>query len=641
LLSLAVAAALGNDRVHAEPVFPAEFSFDDLAGDGSEGVFLSLYCAYTSQVAFGDFTGDGIADIVIATPHSGIVPDRWILFGGPDVPRSFNLDHLLPDDGGDGSLGFVVHDSPVAFPRNSNGTDRGDINGDGIDDLLLTGSNPFAGYVVFGRTTPFPAEVDPQALVPGNGGDGSEGFVLLRAGGSQLASEPYELSAIGDIDGDSVEDLAIFARSADPDGRTDAGRGFVVFGRDDGFPAQIDLASLFAANGGDGSAGVVIDGVDAGDRCCIPRRAGDVNGDGVDDLLLGSYVLFGREEFAPELELADLLAANGGDGSAGFVLTGATQYGAGLAVGRVAGAGDVNGDGIQDLVGGDASYYPVSGRTGAGYVLFGRSLAFPPEVDVEELLVARGGDGSEGVVLLGPDDPWLAYNFGFAVSGAGDINGDGADDIAISSQYIYNRGGRGYAFVVFGDSDPFAPEIDLDDLRSQNGGDGTRGFLFEGNSYTGVSLAGGHDFNGDGIDDLAVGDYGFRFHCDGGGAYLIYGRANDEPDDDGDGLSNSEDNCTAVANADQRDTDADGFGNACDADLNQSCLVNFADLGWMKAVFFTPAANADLDGDGFVNFADLAALKAGFFEPPGPSGVPNACDESGAPLQSARGDSSG
>jgi len=75
-----------------------------------------------------------------------------------------------------------------------------------------------------------------------------------------------------------------------------------------------------------------------------------------------------------------------------------------------------------------------------------------------------------------------------------------------------------------------------------------------------------------------------------------------------------------------RDTDADGIGNDCDADFDQSCSVNFVDLGLMKAAFFQPGTtNTDMNGDGQTNFIDLGLLKLGFFRPPGPSGIPNLC----------------
>jgi Thrombospondin type 3 repeat len=99
--------------------------------------------------------------------------------------------------------------------------------------------------------------------------------------------------------------------------------------------------------------------------------------------------------------------------------------------------------------------------------------------------------------------------------------------------------------------------------------------------------------------------------------------------DDGDGIPAAEDNCTNVANADQRDTDGDGIGNACDPDFDGDCTVNFVDLGIMKTAFFGSDADVDLDGDGFVNFVDLGILKRLFFCRPGPSGVANAC--AGAP----------
>jgi hypothetical protein len=95
-------------------------------------------------------------------------------------------------------------------------------------------------------------------------------------------------------------------------------------------------------------------------------------------------------------------------------------------------------------------------------------------------------------------------------------------------------------------------------------------------------------------------------------------------DADADGITDGADNCTLVANADQRDTNGDGYGNACDADLNGDGAINFTDLGELKAVFFsTGDLDADFDGDGQVSFPDLGIMKASFFGPPGPSGIAN------------------
>jgi hypothetical protein len=98
-------------------------------------------------------------------------------------------------------------------------------------------------------------------------------------------------------------------------------------------------------------------------------------------------------------------------------------------------------------------------------------------------------------------------------------------------------------------------------------------------------------------------------------------------DADADGVGDNADNCIEVANTDQRDTDADGFGNRCDADLDNNLFVNFLDLAAFKNVFLAKAGEADFDPDadfdanGVINFQDVGVVKAGFFEPPGPAGT--------------------
>lgn len=96
-------------------------------------------------------------------------------------------------------------------------------------------------------------------------------------------------------------------------------------------------------------------------------------------------------------------------------------------------------------------------------------------------------------------------------------------------------------------------------------------------------------------------------------------------DQDGDGFANFEDNCIEIANASQLDADADGFGNACDADFNNDCVANFQDLGLMRSAFFSADPVTDLTGDGVVNFVDLGVLRLLFFEEPGPSGLVASC----------------
>lgn len=98
-------------------------------------------------------------------------------------------------------------------------------------------------------------------------------------------------------------------------------------------------------------------------------------------------------------------------------------------------------------------------------------------------------------------------------------------------------------------------------------------------------------------------------------------------DTDGDGHEDFADNCSQVANANQRDTDQDGYGNRCDADLDNDYQVSSIDLGLFRGTFFgTPSSanwnpSADFDGDDRTNAIDLGVLKAAFFLPPGPSGM--------------------
>ncbi|MFK8014731.1 MAG: pre-peptidase C-terminal domain-containing protein [Gammaproteobacteria bacterium] len=90
-------------------------------------------------------------------------------------------------------------------------------------------------------------------------------------------------------------------------------------------------------------------------------------------------------------------------------------------------------------------------------------------------------------------------------------------------------------------------------------------------------------------------------------------------DTDGDGVFDNADNCTLIANPSQTDSNGDGYGNRCDADLNNDCVVNTVDLGILRSVFFSNDADADLTGDGTVNVADLGVLRTQFFGSPGPS----------------------
>ncbi len=169
-------------------------------------------------------------------------------------------------------------------------------------------------------------------------------------------------------------------------------------------------------------------------------------------------------------------------------------------------------------------------------------------------------------------------------------------------------------------------------------------------SYSGGSMgddhpiAWFHDFDGGrswytagGHTSASYEEPGFLAHILGG---LQYAAGVIAPSDsDGDGVFDSADNCTEIANPDQLDTDGDAIGNVCDQDIApdpNDCTVNFSDLGTLKAAFFSspgsPGWNADADfnGDDAVSFDDLGIMKSAFFEAPGPGAQPNGCSERAA-----------
>lgn len=369
----------------------------------------------------------------------------------------------------------------------------GDINHDGFDDYIIgaPAANPEgvqgAGevYIIFGGIT------NPASFPVANL-NGINGFRVT--GGTYYDETGYAVSGAGDVNNDGYDDVLIGAPGADPtEDLMEAGSAYVIFGRGS-FSPTVNLGSL------NGSDGFRINGIIADDRTgSSVGSAGDVNGDGFDDLIIGAtdaspggkmqagqaFIVFGRVTYPPVFELSGL------NGSNGFQVSGND---AGSNVGKtVNSAGDFNGDGYGDFLL-TAGYFLTtrSLESGIVYVIFGNP-SFTAKFNLKDI------NGTNGVQIEGIAN---GDNSGRAAAAAGDVNGDGRDDLIIGAPYASDR--RGEAYVVFG-HDSYSKSLPLDGLN------GTNGFRVVGNNDEGEesgeagTAVGAADINGDGLEDVIIG----------------------------------------------------------------------------------------------------------------------------------------
>jgi len=417
----------------------------------------------------------------------------------------------------DGSNGFRLDGMAADDLSGRSVSDAGDVNGDGFDDVIVgafradpNGSYSGSSYVVFGKASGFSATMDLSSL------DGSNGFRLN--GVAENDDSGWSVSTAGDVNGDGFDDVIVGAPDASLNGCL-LGSSYVVFGKASGFSATMDLSSL------DGSKGFLLDGVAEGDTSgWSVSNAGDVNGDGFDDVIIGafladsngywsgsSYVVFGKASgLGATMELPSL------DGSNGFRLDGVTNDFSGASVSN---AGDVNGDGFDDLIVGAPSAEPNGFRSGSSYVVFGKASGFDATMDLSSL------DGSNGFRLDGVAE---RYSSGRSVSNAGDVNGDGLNDLIVGAYAADPNGYNGYnsgsSYVVFGKASGFFATMDLSSL------DGSNGFRLDGVAEfdsSGFSVSNAGDVNGDGFDELIVGAGGANPNGrdSSGSSYVVFGKA--------------------------------------------------------------------------------------------------------------------
>ncbi len=378
----------------------------------------------------------------------------------------------------------------------------GDVNGDGLADYVI-GAN-FASprgrlmagsaYVVFGSATPTALDL----------ADSFDGFRI--DGANDLDGTGGRVSGAGDVNGDGFDDIIVSAIGDDTFGNL-AGAAYIVYGKANMSP--VDLATA-------GAGHTRVRGLNAEDLLGrIVSGLGDINGDGFADVAIGAngfdvngtssagaiYVLFGGANLGSEIDLTST--------GWGFRILGASESG-GVGI-SVAGAGDVNGDGLDDLLFG-APFYDVTpgGREGRVYVLFGSNTFTDVSTDQFSDL---------GFVVNGNSD---FSNFGRAVSGAGDVNGDGRADLIIGER-SWDDGGDfsvGRATVIFGRVSTSTLSVSVL---------GGAGFQITGaaeQDFFGTSVGAAGDFNRDGFSDLLIGAPGADIdgEINSGAAYIVYGK---------------------------------------------------------------------------------------------------------------------
>jgi len=580
----------------------------------------------------GDVNGDGVDDLVIGAdksdPNGNNSGAAYVIYG-KTTPFAATLDLSTLN----GANGYRFDGAATSDRTGFSVGGGGDLNGDGLDDVLIGTIRADDGvtldsgrtYVIYGSTSVMPAVLDTGSLI------GSNGFVVTDPDAGGQAG--FSVSGAGDLNGDGIADLRIGAPGTTVGANANAGKTFVVFGQAAGFPAELNLSTL------NGTNGFVIQGDAADLELGFTGDAiGDFNGDGFGDLLIGApqsntavnpgkaYVVFGQAgAFSASITPADL------DGGNGFTVLGVDP--GDLAGFNVAGVGDVNGDGFDDLLIGATNAAGGTFENGEAYLLFGRAGVFTATLTLASI------PGNGGLLINGID---VLDHAGRYVSGAGDVNGDGYADLIVTARDadVAGNNDAGETYLILG--------RDFTGTVTQAGGatadvltgSAGRDAIIAGAGNDELVGLGGPDVlsAGQGDDTLAISDTAFvrltggngfdALRFDGEGILLDLTARSDldvtgieQIDVRGSGpntltldprevLNLSDTTNTLLVLAESDDTVNMGAGwTASGSELiNGKTFDVFTQGRATLKLFTTPGLSGDLDGDGFVGITDLNIL---------------------------------
>ncbi len=417
----------------------------------------------------GDVDGDGIDDLIVGSGVTAGTGTAFLLSGRDQETGDSFPAYIVPATSTDGTT-FEVAPADKYF---ADTISAGDINGDGLEDLLIANTQYENGtiYVVFGTEDGFDRITD----ISFENLDGTNGFRIL---GSTSYVNIGENMVSADVNGDGFDDI-LYTVELNPlqfDYGDDSVR--IIYGT--GSPT--DATSSAAGDT------IIWSATSVG-------LAGDLNADGTDDFIVDNYVVFGQSGTGLDAGEDFLDDLDGTDGTQLLGLTGDPE----LLSANV----DINGDGFADLVVGD----PTANKV---YVVLARDSGFDATIDLTAL------NGTDGFVLNGVSE---GDNAGNSISGAGDVNGDGIEDLIIGA---WTAEGTGAAYLVFGSDSGLDAQIDLGAL------DGTNGYILLGEATddtAGNAVSGAGDINNDGYDDLIVSawaaDVGDTTNA--GKVYVVYG----------------------------------------------------------------------------------------------------------------------